>query len=208
MSNNEVVSYDPTKAESTIRSFVKSADVPGLQELMEFAFANDFLKAPASKKYHCNNEGGLAEHSLNVLQSLGKLIEPFHLNRKSVIICGLFHDIHKCTDGFGNPQYVPETRDWHRKNVAPYAWNTMQVPIQSEIKSAMMISRFIHLRADEMQAILYHHGGFSTIKDDISSETYALTIALHFADMYSAFVTERKADVSEASVFLGGTRTA
>ena len=43
-------------------------------DLLKMLDRTDFYTAPASVKYHCNFEGGLLQHTLNVYDSLIRLI--------------------------------------------------------------------------------------------------------------------------------------
>ena len=43
---------------------------PGVDKLMAYIRKSDFYKAPASTKYHLSCEGGLLQHSLNVLDAM------------------------------------------------------------------------------------------------------------------------------------------
>lgn len=48
------------------------------QELVEFLlYGSDFFTAPASIKYHCDYDGGLCEHSLNVYKNLLDLVDKY-----------------------------------------------------------------------------------------------------------------------------------
>lgn len=44
---------------------------PGMDKLLEYIRHSDFYTAPASTKYHLSCEGGLLQHSLNVLDACG-----------------------------------------------------------------------------------------------------------------------------------------
>ena len=92
---------------------------PGMGLLLEYIRHSDFYTAPASTKYHLSCEGGLLQHSLNVLDALRGLLmkEPdgkdeagnpkvkYHyvvadkfvatFPQDSVIITALLHDICK-----------------------------------------------------------------------------------------------------------------
>ena len=47
---------------------------PGMDRLMAFIRSSDFYTAPASTKFHLSCEGGLLQHSLNVLDALRGLL--------------------------------------------------------------------------------------------------------------------------------------
>ena len=49
---------------------------PGMDKLLEYIRKSDFYKAPASTKYHLACEGGLLQHSLNVLDALRSTLDP------------------------------------------------------------------------------------------------------------------------------------
>ena len=66
----------------------------GLDELLEFLKEKNYFKIPASIKYHSNIEGGLAYHSLLVLNEYTKIINYVNadISRESAIITALLHD--------------------------------------------------------------------------------------------------------------------
>ena len=68
-------------------------------------YNTEFLTAPASHRYHMNQEEGLLEHSLNVAENLLKIKECLfpEISDESCVIVGLFHDL-----GKGGYPY----RDW------------------------------------------------------------------------------------------------
>lgn len=84
---------------------------PGMDKLLGYLRASDFYKAPASTKYHLACEGGLLQHSLNVLDALRDLLhKPYNtgdfeyqvagqpvvqIPADSVTIAALLHDICK-----------------------------------------------------------------------------------------------------------------
>lgn len=58
---------------------------------------SDYFTAPASRAFHLNYEGGLAEHSWNVFDILVKKNEQYNLfyDYDTLAICGLLHDLCK-----------------------------------------------------------------------------------------------------------------
>lgn len=200
---------DRVKNEDTFFSYTaKMVDKgrKGLGGLIKYAVDNGFLTAPASMKYHLNCEGGLLKHSLNVLNQLELLDNVYDIDIQpepdTLFICGMFHDIHKCCDGFGQRQYGEEKRDWHKKNVSPYEWNNNQFAFNSEMKSILIMLKFIDLRQDELQAIGYHSLGFHPDVKSISNNVYPLTVVLHMADMYASNIIETKKSIDEGKLFL------
>lgn len=74
----------------------------GIERLIEFIRKSDFYTAPASSRYHSCHEGGLLEHSLNVLDRLSaKMLDPVWsdalsgVDNDSIIIIALLHDLCK-----------------------------------------------------------------------------------------------------------------
>ena len=54
-----------------------SSEKGNIEGFLNWASKSDFFFAPASSKYHCNYPGGLCEHSLNVYDTLLKLVDKF-----------------------------------------------------------------------------------------------------------------------------------
>lgn len=47
---------------------------PGIDKLLAYIRKSDFYKAPASTRFHLSCEGGLLQHSLNVLDALRSVL--------------------------------------------------------------------------------------------------------------------------------------
>lgn len=182
---------------------------PGIDKLMGYIRSSDFYTAPASTKFHLSCEGGLLQHSLNVLDALrgllvfnpntglyeyqvaGKVATEFPFD--SVTIAALFHDI--CKTYF----YGTSTRN--QKNDATGKWEKVpyytvedKMPLGNGPKSAMIIKQYMELTTPEMYAI-WHHMGMTgdQINDNAvgaSFEKYPLALALHTADMMASRLME------------------
>lgn len=165
---------------------------PGVKELASYLEKHGFLSAPASTKYHLCTEGGLVTHSVSVCSLALKLKAELmpDSDDASVILCSLFHDAHKTTDGFGNATYV--INEGYDKERQPYTWNKEQLAFSGAHKSLLLISKFVNLTKDEMQAIAYHDGPFVPSWEDIRSTPYPFTLLIHFSDMWSSWVMEKK----------------
>ena len=96
MTNTQIKDEIVRLLKSTKREYIEDV-IDGLEEL-------GFFEAPASTKFHLNEAGGLAEHSLNVckvaLMLRKQMIEmkpeiEHHLPEDSVIIASLLHDVCK-----------------------------------------------------------------------------------------------------------------
>ena len=72
----------------------------GLEDLLTWLQTTDFFECPASSKFHSAEAGGLCFHSLNVYKRLLKLATDEwgeeNINKESITIIALFHDICKC----------------------------------------------------------------------------------------------------------------
>jgi len=165
---------------------------PGVKTMSDYLIKNGFFTAPASTKYHLCVEGGLLTHTLHVANlalELKKILAP-DITEDSVILCSLFHDCHKATDGFSNPTYLKNEIP-RETQMQPYIWNKEQFSFSGAQKSLLIVSGFISLRQDEMQAIAYHDGPFVPSWEDINGNVYPLTFLIHFADLWSSWVTEK-----------------
>lgn len=67
------------KIDKNIQRFeseLKIIDRPGMDKLIAYIRKSDFYSAPASTRYHLSCEGGLLQHSLNVLDALRGILAP------------------------------------------------------------------------------------------------------------------------------------
>jgi len=176
---------------------------PGVKELGLYLEKRGLLTAPASTKYHLCVDGGVIIHSVSVAKLALKLKPELlpSFSDESVILCSLFHDAHKVTDGFNHSTYVKNAGESAVKQ--PFFWNKEQMNFSGGHKSLLLVSRFIGLTKDEMQAIAYHDGPYVPSWEDIKYDPYPLTLLIHFADMWSTWVKERgKGKAQSAEKFL------
>ena len=72
---------------------LRSINREGMENLIEFLEKTDFLKAPASTRFHGDYEGGLVEHSLKVYEILkhkvNNCIEKIEVSDDSIKIIAL-----------------------------------------------------------------------------------------------------------------------
>lgn len=78
------IKSNKTFYENLFKNYVANAKVDPLLEMLA---RTDFYTAPASTKYHCHEDGGLCQHSLNVYDSFIRLMQ--------------MNDIIKGTEAFG-----------------------------------------------------------------------------------------------------------
>ena len=190
---------DKEKLTNEFRDTLLKTEREGMAELLDYLADNGFLDAPCSTKFHLAKEGGLLEHSVNVLHVAEKLSVSLYgaknLTKEfkdSVAICALLHDIGKIGD-FGKSNYVPKVLKSGKVSEAePYETNKDLLYIDHEIRSIKLASLFIDLTEEEEHAILYHNGLYGNLKYAISGKETPLYMIIHWADMWASRVVERK----------------
>lgn len=195
--------------EENIKLFLdtlKKVKRDGIEELIGYLVNDtDFFDAPASTKYHCNYEGGLVEHSLNVYRCLldkvkNSLVYKQHKNlsdnysSESFIIVALLHDICKSNYYEQYDKWIKDAKDkWITEK--SYKVNDM-FPYGHGEKSVLIISKFIDLTDDEIIAIRWHMGlseakeAYQVLGQALSK--YPLTLALIEADLEATYILENK----------------
>lgn len=149
-----------------------------------------YFEAPASRKHHLAEPGGLAIHSTNVTYWLLKLSETMEVKwprPESPYLVGMLHDLVKCRcyrvvsdaeqDKF---EYVQTEYPGHG------------------VQSALIAAEVgIELRREEIAAIVYHMGMFGIGREYTDKEFNASLakfpqqiIATHCSDWWAARVTE------------------
>lgn len=195
---------------------------PGMDKLLDYIRKSDFYTAPASTRFHLSCEGGLLQHSLNVLDALRSILtlsmdcrettEPCHYEYRvagktvasvpqdSVIIMALLHDICKTyfyTTSWRNAKNE-KTGKWEK---VPFYTVKDRMPLGHGSKSAMIIKQYITLTNDEMYAIWWHMG-FTDTSDTLSLtaaiEQYPIILAMHTADMMASHFMESEQGNKEA----------
>ena len=172
----------------------------GSDKLLDFLLnGSDFFTAPASTRYHGAHEGGLVEHSLNVYDCLGDMMERLNERygieypEESIAIAGLLHDI--CKVNFYKTSYRNVKDETGRWQSVPYYTIEDTLPYGHGEKSAYIVSAYIRLTRDEAFAIRYHMG-FSGTEDPgnvgRALEMFPLAYATCCADMEAAFLLEGK----------------
>lgn len=171
----------------------------GMEDLIEYIKKCGFYKAPCSGSYHLAKEGGLLEHSLNVLHNAEKisaaLIGTKNLKKEkkdSIAICALLHDLGKMGQ-FEKPNYVPNIlKSGSISDSKPYKTNPDLLYVDHEIRSVAIASMFIDLTEEEQFAILYHNGMYGNLKYALSGNETPLYMIIHWADMWASRITEKE----------------
>lgn len=185
----------------------------GMEKLLKHMEEIGFYTAPCSTQYHLAREGGLAQHSMNVLDQAYKialtlLSEDEYLKmERSIIICSLLHDLGKCGQ-FEKPNYVPNYKKGRatkanpnpepiRSEDKPYKSNPDLMYVDHEIRSIQIASQFIRLTEDENWAILMHNGLYGSFKYQIQGKETPLYMIIHTADMWASRVVEVEGGVPD-----------
>ena len=84
------------------RGYFNYINRPGADDLLQWMDTNGFFEAPASKRHHGAEPGGLAKHSVNVFKRLIMLNaeeserqQSLNYDLETVAVCGLLHDLCK-----------------------------------------------------------------------------------------------------------------
>lgn len=191
-----------TKLKEFIEDKLKSTN-RDVSRLIEYLNSTDFYIAPASTKYHGAYEGGLAEHCVDVLDTMLALNEMLSktygmkpCDESSIILVALLHDLCKVNT------YKTETK-WRKD--ANNKWESYigyvrkpDLMMGHGAKSVYLANKYVDLTEEECQAIYWHMGAF-----DISeyssvnelSDSYSknvLAYLLSAADMMATYVLENE----------------
>ena len=180
-----------------IIELLKSTNRPGMDNLIEAMEEGGFFTAPCSGGYHLAREGGLAEHSLNVLNVAmdttvglfkGELL-PKELKDRLTIVC-LLHDLGKMGQ-YGKANYVENILKSKKQSVSkPYKTNPDLLYVDHEVRSVVIAQQYIELTEEEQQAILWHNGLYGNFRYQIQGKETELYLILHFADMWASRILE------------------
>lgn len=194
-----------------IRTLLLETKRPGMEDLIKHMEENGFFTCPCSTSHHLAKEGGLAEHSSNVLDVALDLQVIFGckdtVDTDSIVICSLLHDIGKMGQ-FGKPGYVPNmlkgratkanpNPEPYQSEKKPFEVNSNLLQMDHEVRALAIISKYIDLTEEEQQAILWHNGLYGPFKYEIPGKETPLYMILHFADMWASRVIEKEVEKDE-----------
>lgn len=187
---------EPSPADIIKESLLKTGR-EGMEHLIAFMDEIGFFTAPCSGGNHLCREGGLAEHSMNVMLTAekmsvsligGKNITPEI--RNSIVIAALLHDLGKCGD-YGKQLYIDNILKSGKKSEAkPFKRNKDLTNVPHAVRSVKLATLYIDLTEDEEWAILTHDGLYDFMKYEIMGHETWLSMLIHWADMWSSKVIE------------------
>ena len=186
-----------------IESYLLATKRTGMENLLKHMEENGFYTAPCSGQYHLCVAGGLAEHSINVMNYCFKVASSVFkdFSSESLTIVSLLHDLGKMGQ-YGKPNYIPNmikdgkpTKDepeqkYKISDSKPYETNKELLYVDHEIRSIQIASQFIALTEEESFAILYHNGLYTPLGRSINGKETPLQMILHFSDLWVSRVTE------------------
>lgn len=176
------------------REELRTVNRIGIDDLLAYMEDGGFFNAPCSGAHHLAKEGGLAEHSLNVLNMARRLNKALGdlFDDETIIIVALLHDLGKMGD-HGKPNYVENIlKSGNQSKDKPYMTNKDLTYIPHEVRSVMIAERYIDLTEDEETAILWHNGLYGDFKYEIQGKETPLYMIVHFADMWASRVIEKE----------------
>ena len=178
-----------------------------MDELLDFMEDLGFYEAPASGGNHLCTDGGLLEHTVNVMQHAEKIGvtllggAAYNKIHNSVIIAAGLHDLGKC-GRYGSPYYVenmiqggrptkknPEQK-YKRSESKPYKISPDLCHIDHPLRSVELAARYIDLTEEEEHAIFYHDGLYGSLAYDLKGHEEVIQQIVHYADFWSAQFVE------------------
>jgi len=137
---------------------------------------------PASIKYHHNYPSGLYIHTLEVMRFALELFDQYkekmsqHFTRDDIILIAFIHDLEKTTK--------------YKKNLSANAgisetyflYNYAKLDMNDSTEVVNIVSRYgLYLTDIHINALCYHHGGWSPQKGKLTE----LAALIHIADLMS-----------------------
>ena len=175
-------------------NLLKSVQREGMEDLIKFIESTDFLKAPASTRFHGNFEGGLLEHSMKVYEILKEKLNnapvPMSISEDTIKIVALLHDI--CKVNYYKVDYRNAKNDLGVWEKVPYYTVEDTIPYGHGEKSVMMITEYMKLTVEEKYAIRWHMG-LSEPKElygtlSVAFSKYPLALMLFEADLEATYL--------------------
>lgn len=195
------------------RDSMMSTEREGMADLLDFMTDIGFLTAPASGGNHLCKDGGLLEHTVNVMilaEKIGVAMlggAAYNKIHDNVVIAAGLHDLGKCGRE-GSPYYVenmiqdgrptkkePEQK-YKRSESKPFKVSGSLCHIDHPLRSVELAARYIDLTEEEEHAIFYHDGMYGSLAYDLKGHEEPLQTIIHFADFWAAqFLEVGKLDV-------------
>ena len=182
------------------KQYMSVIDRKGKETLIDWLInSTDFFTAPASSKFHNNYEGGLYDHSMNVLTYAKEIYliskktkSNFPtISAESLIITALHHDLCK-VNFYGKEQaWTKDGYKWLEYETYK-AGLINELPIGHGEKSVMcLMKQGFELTDDEMLAIRWHMGPYGETGIDYNQAMKRTLVKLiHLADVSCGLIEE------------------
>lgn len=181
-----------------LRDSLLKTNREGMVDLLAHMQDIGFLTAPCSGGNHLAKEGGLLEHTVNVMRCAEKLGAAwlggaeYNKIHDSVMIAAALHDLGKCGQ-FGKAEYVPNIlKNGKPSDSKPFKRNPELLNVPHEVRSVAIATMFIDLTEEEQHAILYHNGLYGPFRYEVQGNETPLYMLIHFADMWASRVVEKE----------------
>ena len=190
---------------------LKTTNRQGIDDLVEELEDLGFFKAPASTKFHLNEDGGLVQHSLSVCKAALSMRKSMielddsqleALPKDSVIIASLLHDTCKA-DIYKPTMKKEKNRFGMWCDVPGYDVDYSNFPLGHGEKSVIVLLRSgFELTDDEIMAIRWHMNAWDLpfqsydIKSNFNKakEICPLLSLVQAADCLASNLLERKVE--------------
>lgn len=159
----EQIEQDAELLHALIEKFVPDGErKDALIEMFSSDVGMSFFTAPASSKeeYHNSYQGGLFDHSINVLMNLQKLNEAMQLgySDEEIFISAILHDFGKAISAdLKTPFYIP-AEEWKQKKGQRFD-HAQQPYMVTRDRTMFVLQHFgVKLSIAEYQAIMLNDG--------------------------------------------------
>jgi hypothetical protein len=161
-----------------------------VREMLDGPVGEQYFLAPASSRedYHNCFPGGLAAHSLSVVNNLKRIsdvLAPDQYSNSTIIFVGLFHDLGKVGDGVV-PNYVPNPNEYGRRRGFLYEINKECAYAPNAERGLYLLQKHgIEVSMEEWAAIRVSDGQYVEENRSFAMREPDLGILLHFADLWT-----------------------
>ena len=189
---------DLQKRYEDLKQKVKKRTVEFNELIKYIETETQWLKAPASTRFHLCKEHGLLEHSINVAETLIRIKNTLYplIEDESCVIVAFLHDLGKV--GMPNePLYLKNKPTENQRRAGygptyPYSYNNNLTYLSVPIRSLYLALPFLPLTEEETQAIAYHDGQYVDDNRSVAKNECPLTLLLQYADNWCGFITEER----------------
>lgn len=174
-----------------IRGYIEEIRMPALKKKL-LKLLDDYeekLRAnPAAIKFHHAYEGGLYDHTLEVIEIALQIFELYkdkfirEVKRDDVILVAFAHDLEKTT------KYRRNTNQATLLHGQDFEYNYGKVDMNSTAETVRILARYdIELSDECLNSLTFSHGGWSVDRGKL----LPLATILHTADMLSIAIEKR-----------------